>query len=221
LIFEEVKLKTSLLKELKIFYVQTLGLGLLKEDDGSFSVTVGETKLTFIQTDEKDDRPFYHFAFNINESQFKLAKEYLSNRVALLQNESHDEFEFKDWNAHAVYFYDPSGNIVEYIARHNIKSTATDEFTNEDILCISEVGLPVLDVSNVASTLESEINLPLWKGNGKSFQPVGDEHGLFILVEIDREWYPTNDKAQIFPVVVKIKDNDRQYSVPHLPYLIL
>jgi hypothetical protein len=57
-----------------------------------------------------------------------------------LQDESHDEFEFFDWNAHAVYFYDPSVNIVEYIARHNIKSSnSTDEFTNNDILCISEV----------------------------------------------------------------------------------
>jgi catechol-2,3-dioxygenase len=68
LIFEEVKFKTNLLKELKNFYVQTLTLGLLKEDDGSFTVAVGETNLTFIQTDEKDDRPFYHFAVNIDES---------------------------------------------------------------------------------------------------------------------------------------------------------
>jgi hypothetical protein len=68
--------------------------------------------------------------------------------------------------------------------------------------------------------LESEINLPLWKGNGTSFQPVGDEHGLFILVKSEREWFPTNDKAKIFPVMVKIKDNHRQYSVPHLPYQI-
>ncbi|NQX69939.1 ring-cleaving dioxygenase [Paenibacillus alba] len=220
MIFEEVKFETNLLKELKNFYVHTLDLELVKEDDSTFTVAVGETDLTFVQTDAKDEKPFYHFAFNIEESKFKLAKAYLATRVTLLQNDFQDEFEFVDWNAHAVYFYDPSGNIVEYIARHNIKSISKDEFTNNDILCVSEVGLPVLDVSSAASILESEINLPLWKGNGTSFQPVGDEHGLFILVNSEREWFPTNTKAGIFPVTVKIKGNDRQFSVPDLPYEI-
>jgi catechol-2,3-dioxygenase len=220
MIFEEVKLRTHLLKEQRNFYVQTLGLELLKEDIGSFTVTVGETNLTFIQTDEQDDRPFYHFAVNITECKFELAKEFLAERVTLLQEDSLDEFEFSEWNAHAVYFYDPSGNIVEYIARHNLTGDSTDEFTNKDLLCVSEVGLPVLDVSNVAALLESEVSLPFWKGNGISFQPVGDEHGLFILVKQEREWFPTNDKAKIFPVIVTIKDNHRPYSFPHLPYQI-
>ncbi|OPH50447.1 hypothetical protein BC351_07250 [Paenibacillus ferrarius] len=220
MIFEEVKFETNLLKELKNFYMHTLDLELVKEDKSSFTVAAGETNLIFVQTDAKDDSPFYHFAFNIEESKFKLAKEYLAKRVTLLQNECQDEFEFVDWNAHAVYFYDPSGNIVEYIARHNMKSNSKDEFTNNDILCVSEVGLPVLDVSSAASILESEINLPLWKGNGISFQPVGDEQGLFIIVNSEREWFPTHVKAGIFPVMVKIKGNDRQFSVPDLPYQI-
>ncbi len=212
--------KTHKLNELKSFYVQTLGLALLKEQEGSFTVAVGETNLTFIRTEDKDDRPSYHFAFNINESKFKLAKEYVSKRVTLLQEDSQDEFEFTDWNAHAFYFYDPSGNIVEYIARHSIKSISSDEFTNKDILCVSEVGLPVLDVANVASLLQSEVNLPLWRGDGASFQPIGDEHGLFIVVELERKWLPTNDKARIFPITAKMKDNTKPFSVPHLPYQI-
>ena len=208
---------------LKTFYVQTLGLGLLKEDTNSFTVAVGITKLTFIRADEQTEKPFYHFALNINENKFKLAKAYLSERITLLKDGSEDEFEFTDWNAHAVYFYDPAGNIVEFIARHNIKSNriSSNEFTTDDILSVSEVGLPVPDVASVVPLLQEDMNLPLWRGDLSTFQPVGDEQGLFIIVAIDRVWLPTSDKASIFPVTVKIKDNVKKYKFPNLPYNIM
>lgn len=223
MILEEVILNTHELKDLKTFYVQTLGLGLLKEDTHSFTVAVGETKLTFVLTDEQSKKPFYHFAVNINEDKFKLAKTYLSKRVTLLKNESQDEFEFTSWNAHAVYFYDPAGNIVEFIARHNLKSKSisSSEFTNKDILCVSEVGLPVSDVAGTVSLLEADMNLPAWKGDRSTFQPIGDEDGLFIVVAIDRIWQPTSDKATIFPVSIKIKDNNKKYNFSNLPYQII
>lgn len=223
MIFEEVILNTHELKDLKSFYVHTLGFGLVKEDTLSFTVAIGETRLTFIQADEQTAKPFYHFAVNINEDKFKLAKTYLSERVTLLKSELQDEFEFESWNAHAVYFCDPAGNIVEFIARHNIKSksVSSNEFTNEDILCVSEVGLPVPDVESVVSALEADMNLPLWKGDRSIFQPVGDEHGLFIVVVTDRIWLPTSEKATVFPITVKIKDNDKKYKFPNLPYQII
>ncbi|WP_160031601.1 VOC family protein [Paenibacillus sp. An7] len=223
MIFEEVILNTHELKDLKTFYVHTLGFGLVKEDTNSFTVTVGETNLTFVITEEKKESPFYHFAVNINEDKFKLAKAYLSERVTLLKDESQDEFEFESWNAHAVYFCDPAGNIVEFIARHNLKSNSisSNEFTMADILCVSEVGLPVPHVESVVSALEADMNLPLWKGDRSTFQPVGDEHGLFIVVVIDRIWLPTSQKATIFPVTIKIKDNDIKYKFANLPYQII
>lgn len=73
MIIEEVVFQTSVLKELKAFYVQTLGFGLAKETKDSFTATVGESSLTFVQSDDHADEPFYHFAININEAQFKLA----------------------------------------------------------------------------------------------------------------------------------------------------
>lgn len=219
MIIEEVVLQTSALKELKVFYVQTLGFRLAKETKDSFTVTVGESSLTFVQTDDNlSEPPFYHFAININEAQFKRAKEYLSQRVSLLQEESQDEFEFTNWNAHAVYFYDPAGNIVEYIARHNLKQIASATFSDEDILGISEVGLPVTDVSAAASWLERNLSLPRFTGDGKSFQPMGNEHGLFILVSLDRNWFPTQHKAKVFPITVKIKGNGRSLAIPDSPY---
>ncbi|WP_454191322.1 VOC family protein [Paenibacillus sp. Marseille-Q7038] len=223
MIFEKVILNTHELKDLKTFYVHTLGLGLVKEDSLSFTVAIGETRLTFIQADEQAEKPFYHFAVNINEDKFKLAKAHLSERVTLLKSESQDEFEFESWNAHAVYFCDPAGNIVEFIARHNIKSksVSTIEFTNEDILCVSEVGLPVPNVESVVSALEADMNLPLWKGDRSIFQPVGDEHGLFIVVVTNRIWLPTSEKATVFPITVKIKGNDKKYKFSNLPYQII
>lgn len=142
----------------------------------------------------------------------------MSQRVSLLQEGSEDEFEFTSWNAHAVYFYDPAGNIVEYIVRHNLKQIASDTFTDKDILGISEVGLPVTDVSAAAFWLEHNLSLPRFKGDGESFQPMGDEHGLFILVSLGRKWFPTQHKAKAFPVTVKIKGNGRSLAIPDSPY---
>ena len=63
-------------------------------------------------------RPYYHFAFNIQSNMFNKAKSWVKEKVSLNLEDGEDEADFSHLPAHSLYFYDPSGNVVEYILRH-------------------------------------------------------------------------------------------------------
>ncbi|GIP25027.1 hypothetical protein J23TS9_01570 [Paenibacillus sp. J23TS9] len=197
--FDEIKLKTAELEPLKHFYKDTLELPVVEDQDGFFSVRIGQTRLTFEQA--KQGQPFYHYAFNIPENQFKEAKVWLLDKVELNREEGEDEADFESWNAHAVYFEDPAGNIVELIARHDLDNASEEPFTSESLLCVSEIGIVRDEVPLFVEELQSE-GFPKWREGSDSFVPVGDEHGLFIIVKKDRRWYFAEKDSEIFPVTV-------------------
>jgi hypothetical protein len=71
----------------------------------------------------------YHFAFNIPENQIRSAKEWLMPRTVLLKDEQgNDYFQHSGWNSEAVYFKDPAGNILEFIARHDLSNAVDGDF---------------------------------------------------------------------------------------------
>ncbi len=202
MIFEEIKLKTADPESLKHFYANTLGVHLASEGDGLFSLQIGTTLLTF----ERDTggHPYYHYAFNIPENRFKEAKAWLMERVPLNREDGEDEADFVSWNAHAVYFEDPAGNIVELIARHNLNNASSEPFSPKDLLCVSEIGIVREDVPSYVKELKEQ-GFSLWREGSESFAPVGDEHGLLIVVEKNRRWFFAEKTAGIFPVGVSVK----------------
>jgi catechol-2,3-dioxygenase len=56
--------------------------------------------------------------------------EWAKKKVELLWLEDYDGYtaNFVNWNAQSFYFLDPSGNIVELIARFDLNDHATDPF---------------------------------------------------------------------------------------------
>ena len=40
-----------------------------------------------------------------------------------------DIVDYSHWNAHSIFFLDPGGNVVEYIARHDLKNGAPGAFS--------------------------------------------------------------------------------------------
>ena len=82
---------------------------------GGFTVTVGETELTFTSA---PGEPFYHFALLVPGDRFVAALTWIRARVELLPHRASPDvvFDFPDWDAQACYFHDPAGNIVELIA---------------------------------------------------------------------------------------------------------
>lgn len=200
----ELELETGCLEETKAFYTKVLTLKLVEEAEGSFTVAAGASRLRFIRG---AGQPFYHFAFNIPENKIAKAKLWLEDRVDLIEDEGDALVFFPHWNAHSLYFRDPSGNIVEMIARHNLANRSEGAFASDDIRCVSEIGLPVEDVMDTVEKLQVVHGLSTWREPSSQFAPVGDENGLLIVVSTGRIWFMSDNPAAIFPLKVKMKGN--------------
>ena len=104
---------------------------------------------------------------------------------------SDEIFDFEFWNAEAVYFEDLDGNVLELIARHNLRDDRGGSFGPESLLAICEVGVPLVDPPSAIETLERTFGLSVFSGDRDQFTAVGDEHGLLIVVRAGRAWLPT------------------------------
>src|SRR4051795_4179907 len=126
---------------------------LIAELDRFYAGMTGETTLRFRAG---DGEPFYHFALLLPGDRFDAAHAWAEECSGLVGG----VFEFESWDARAVYFLDPAGNIVELIAHRGLEENGrAGEFRAEEIVGFSELGL----VGNRAERL-AELDLPLWSG---------------------------------------------------------
>ncbi|WP_341277794.1 VOC family protein [Paenibacillus sp. FSL H8-0537] len=201
--FEHITLWTRRLDALYSFYNEQLGFQVLDRNEQSFTTVIGSTKLTFRATTDQT-KPFYHFAINIPENKLAEAKRWLKGKVTLIEEEGRDEVFFASWDAGAVYFADPAGNIVEFIARHQLKNGTEHPFSFSDCLEVSELGIVAAEVIPVVRELNA-LGIPNWREDSEGLTPVGDEHGLFIVVKQFRKWYFSGGRqAQFYPAEVVI-----------------
>jgi len=217
-----LELATRDLQTQRDFYSVVLELP-VNLSSNTLEVTAGTTNLVFMQA-QPDFDGAYHFAFNIPENQFQAAKGWIASRAPLLRDENgRDEFDSSSWNATSVYFKDAAGNILEFIARHDLKNAVDKEFNSSRILNVSEIGLPSEDVISFAKRLCTRLGLSVFKQEPTAtFTPVGNDDGLFILPVVDRAWYPnTGVQAKLLPVRVKGAENEREWEVRGVPYEII
>jgi hypothetical protein len=203
------------------FYSQVLELPVELSAD-RLELKAGKTTLAFIRA-ETDFAGAYHFAFNIPENQFPAAKEWLSNRILLLKDESgKDEFTSENWNSNSFYFKDAAGNVPELIARHNLRNAVKRDFDSYQILNVSEIGLPSEDVIGLANELCARLGISVFQQEpNETFTPVGDDNGLLILPVKNRIWIPNSGvPAKLLPVKVKVYVNGRMWEVRGVPYEI-
>lgn len=218
---DHLQLLTSNLAQQRDFYLHVLKLHTALAAD-TLSVQAGHSRLTFEQA-PVGWQGFYHFAFDIPENRFKEAKAWLSQRVPLIpDNTGADEFPSESWNSDSIYFYDPAGNILEFIARHNQPNASDKPFSERSIISISEIGLATDDVLQTVQFLEREIGIGVYDGPGSdTFTPIGDELGLFIVVKRGRIWFPDTGKpADFYPVVVRVSNEARKFRVSGPPYTV-
>lgn len=198
------------------FYGETLGFPDESDEEG-VAVRAGATRLAFVAV-PGGARATYHFAFNIPGNKVAEAEEWLRSRIDLLQHEGRTIHPFPSWNAQALYFLDPAGNVVEFIARRNLAHDSVAAFGSASILCVSEVGIPCVDRAGFAHELEQVSGVRLWRGGTETFGALGDEHGLFILVPPTHRWFPTELPAVPHPVTVEIEGvvRDHVWADPQL-----
>jgi len=217
-----LELPASDLPAQRDFYANILELTVTLSPAG-LEVKAGKTDLMFTRA-TSDFEGAYHFAFNIPESQFRVAKKWISGRVPLLHDEDGKvEFKSESWNADSVYFKDAAGNVLEFIARHNLVDAVEGDFDGKQILQVSEIGLPAEDVVALADELCRRLNLSIFRQQpNETFTPVGDDNGLFIVSIKDRIWIPNSGvPAKLLPIKVKGTAEGREWEVRGVPYKII
>jgi len=200
--FNHLTLMTQPLEAMRRFYGETLGFPILRQQKDSFTLVAGDSSIEFRRA-ATDSKPFYHFAFSIAENKIEQAKTWTEQRTEVLTQSRTDKqiIHFRNWNAHALYFRDPAGNIGEFIAHHTLSTASTGEFTLEDVLYTSEIGLVVEDVREATREIEPLLGLEEARRGSRNFAAVGDARGYFILVPNERIWLPTDDvQAEPHPV---------------------
>jgi catechol-2,3-dioxygenase len=213
----ELRLQTAALAAQRMFYAEVLGLPVLEETATSSAFQAGSTRLVFEQTSEGEPR--YHIAFNISRDKMARAQEWLATRASLLERDGQAVFDFRSWDALSVYFFDPAGNVVEFIARQAVPKTTAGPFGPADLLNVSEIGLPVDDVPARAADLIAMLGIEPYKDQSETFAPLGDEHGLLIVVKIGRAWFPTETTSIAAPLRLTVLGRrPERHHVPGLPY---
>lgn len=200
-----LELETSQAETLKDFYTRVLELPVLSEDEQHFRIQAGFSMINFRQVSNRPAGP-YHFAFNIPHNKVREATDWLRERVAFLYAPGAvtPVVHHARWEAYALYFYDTDFNILELIARKAAPATAAP-FGPEHILGLAEVGLPVSDVPGFSQQLREQLKLNRWKSATEHFEAVGDEEGMFIVVQEQRPWFPTINPAISLPMRIDVE----------------
>ena len=189
----EIWLQTAHLQDQTYFYQNVLGLELTDCTATSSTFCVGESILHF---NLDATATSYHFAINIPSNKIHEAHMWAKSRVQILPDGDDEILDFRSWNAEAIYFYDKDHNIVELIARKNLKNDYNHTFGPKQFLEISEIGTATANIERLYNVFSQEAGLRIYDGSFERFCAIGDEHGLFICINKDiKKWIPNDDAA--------------------------
>jgi catechol 2,3-dioxygenase-like lactoylglutathione lyase family enzyme len=198
----EVRLASANPTALRRLYAEGLGLEHREAPGGSLTLGVGRSTLVF----EPGASSPQHVAFRIPADAYADAMAWLGERVALLANtDGSHAFPFPDWNADAMYFRDPDGNVLELIAHHDLADAYAAPFGPGDLLAIGEVGVAVDDMPGFLADIERRHGIRRWSGDGVGFAAAGDKQGSLIVVPRGRPWHPVpRADATAAPVRIEV-----------------
>lgn len=211
---EHIQIQTNDLKSTLAFYQDVLGLPIIEKTSQFISIQAGSSVLKFIENPESNS--IYHFAFNIPENKLDEAINWCENKVDLLVIEDKRIIaNFETWNANAVYFYDNNGNLLEFIARHDLDNLHIKEFGPKSILSISEIGIVDENPLELGEELIEKHGLEFFSKNynSEAFAAIGDDEGLLIIVKPYRNWYPTETPSKKNPTKIRIENNNETVNL--------
>ncbi|MED3910733.1 VOC family protein [Peribacillus simplex] len=208
MIINKVTLYSPAWNEMRNFYVDVLGFELISQTDDGFEMKAGESVLE-IKKYHHQEKPFYHFAMNIPTNLFTSAKAWAKSKVELTREDDEDEVFFSYSDAHAFYFLDPSGNIVEFISRYSVSPTSEAEsFSVQNVLCISEINITTDEVRALGNQLISN-GVPVRNGeeireDGLNFMGEHEAGSFLLLGPRKRRWIFSDKVSEIFPLSLVI-----------------
>jgi catechol 2,3-dioxygenase-like lactoylglutathione lyase family enzyme len=201
----ELAVATARLDAVAGFYEQTLGFA-VERRDGRVVVPVGADVLELVATGGGTD-PFHHFALLVPGDRFDAARAWLGERAeTLARDDGETVFPFDFWDARAVYFHDPAGNIVELIAHAGTAegSGVAGDFSAAELAGLSEVGIVVDDMTAAVAALERDVGLELWSGRAEQLAFVGAKAHTLILAPLGRGWLPTGRPSEAHAATVTV-----------------
>jgi catechol 2,3-dioxygenase-like lactoylglutathione lyase family enzyme len=204
----ELELLSDDIFKTEVFYNEVLGLETLYKDSSSISFNAGSTKLTFRSS--VNVKPVYHFAFDVPNNKLLEAFDWIEKKTEIMYVIPPDKIaDFYNWNAKSFYFYDNNGNILEFIARNDLDNASQKPFDGSSILSVSEIGLVSENVVVQCDELFDKYGLTAYSKQPKlnKFIVLGTVTGLFILVEENRDWYPTDKKSKSFWTKIVFSNN--------------
>lgn len=211
----ELTLQTNNLIETEKFYQEIIGFEKADKTKKSISFYIGTSKLVFELIDSEQS-PKYHFAFNIPIDKINEAVNWASQRTNLIVTDDNNFVtDFENWKAKAIYFFDNNQNILEFICRTDLNNSVDSKFSVDTILNINEIGLvtdnPLKSGNEIIEKSKTDFFI---KGpKREDFVAVGDDYGLFVISNPNRNWYPTKEKAEKHKVRAKIKVAENEFEL--------
>lgn len=211
--FRFLNVYTSRLKEQLQFYNEVLNLPVNKVSNSSFQIQIGYSLLEFSKS--RSTKP-YHVAFHIPARMEEQALEWLKKRVSILRAGNEEIIDFPAWQARSIYFYDQDRNIIEFISRKKLFEAGVNEFTAEQIIGISEIGLATENVGMNFKLLNDNYGLQKFTGDYERFCATGDDEGLFIIIDKhNKNWIPTGDTAYASPFEIEFSNEGAIYRTAY------
>ncbi len=211
MLIHRLRLHTDNVSALRDFYIGRLGFRLLTESENFISLACGQSVLEFVL----GENCYYHFAFNIFPNQIASSAKWLEDRnIPLVPFEDERIVQFPNWDAEAVYFEDPSGNIGEFIARRRLAAGSDAQFSIGQVLNVCEIGFANFTHSQIADQIQAETGIAIFGKPSEVFTALGDDHGLFILVDSARKkWIPTMVPALPFPFEADVAVGGKSWTI--------
>ncbi len=208
---EHIEIQTADLGNTKEFYHRIFNFPVIAKDSDSISFQIGSSSLKFVE--KKGEDSIYHFAFNIPENKINEALKWCKEKRLKLIPVSDGNFiaDFDSWHAHSVYFFDNQGNILEFIARHDLKNSQELPFGSNQLLNISEIGIVKDNPLEYGRKLANEYGLEFFakQHSNEFFTVLGDDEGLLIIVKNQRKWYLTQIPANSSKTEISVLNDDR------------
>ena len=133
-----------------------------------------------------------------------------------------DVVDYSHWNAHSIFFFDPAGNVVEYIARHDLKTAtpavqldatsftpARSAYRRRRAATAARLGDAAVTSTRVASD---------------QFVAMGDEYGLLLVMKRGRVIDFTSNPhhgAHVYSTGVTVRGpKTGKQQIGHSPYIL-
>lgn len=197
-----VQFETNIIPEIKKFY-KSIGFR-VREIDDKLIISVQHSEIVFKRNEALMNESLYHFAIDIPPSKCNRIKASIKNKFELLVEEDDDEIYFEHINARSSYINDPSGNIVEFVARNDLDNKYI-EVVNMDFLRISEISLVTNKVIETFNQLKMygfrERDNEILE-NSLNFICSGIEKSYILLTKENRRWLFSDKLSKSFPIKI-------------------